>query len=722
VTPYDAAHLYGPPSRYVTLTTPTLSTDTETTPLKYLAYEDFESGYFTALMPGPMGNGVVISPASAYGGSANGVRIPSAAFVAAGAPEFSDTKTLSWQAQIRPYQDGWAMGVRFNHSGSNNTTTTVTHTEGSNSGTNYSSTTGTSESESFNDTPLTSSESFTDSSSLTSGYSTNITDSNGWSQNDTPSSHSFSHTTTTGGPGGTNSNVTTVTTDSENLSHSQTGIDGFDSSTTISSGTRDNRSTNSADGSSTHDEYSDSGVTLTQGHGSTHGTSTNTVTTTNTPDSSNSGSDTSTTTDGNSSSYNTTGSHSSSTTTNPGSSSISHAQSSTHGSSSSHTQTHGTSGSGSTGGSGSTSISDNRTTTTTVGGNDVQEEFGLYYSGGSVYAAKVDFADGIVQQLTNSLPIDTSAYHLAELTAAKTANGCAFRISLDRQVLNGWEEAGAGVVDFTLSGVDADNIAFATSFIGGGVIAGASEDLLDWDPSLNASGYLLSWQQDQIPWRSLDIGNVNTYTHTTPTPAASTVMDPPSGPIAVDYARLRVKLAGGATETRLLPQPTVRTAIAGAADELVSLGRFTLPPGADAELTDEVHQTTIVLEGQMGGTVPEALSSAQLWFMPADEPDSWAGITAAMPGLGGTAVDLKLGTDRFGRSYGRMYDQGSNAFLGFADITGALGAGPGDTLLTVAVEKENANGTYSPDLSLTYQVGTQRVPKWRWLASPGGGF
>jgi hypothetical protein len=155
VTPYDAAHLYGPPSRYVTLTTPTLSTDTETTPLKYLAYEDFESGYFTALMPGPMGNGVVISPASAYGGSANGVRIPSAAFVAAGAPEFSDTKMLSWQAQIRPYQDGWAMGVRFNHSGSNNTSTTVTHTEASNSGTNYSSTTGTSESTSTNGTPFT---------------------------------------------------------------------------------------------------------------------------------------------------------------------------------------------------------------------------------------------------------------------------------------------------------------------------------------------------------------------------------------------------------------------------------------------------------------------------------------------------------------------------------------------------------------------------------------
>ncbi len=727
ITPYDADGNFGPPSRFATVTTPVLNTPagTEAVPLSYVAYEDLESGDFTALMPGPLGNGVVVSSASAYGGSAYGVRIPAATLVAQAAPDWSSTNTLSWQAQIRPYQDGWGMACRFNHTAQgNNTTTTTTHTEQSSDNTNDTdNVTGHTES---NTTSYVLPGTFTDSAtdvndSFTSGVSVSITDSSGNTQNDTPSSSSFSHTVTTGGSSGGTSGTTTSTT---TLSGSES-VPNVSVTDNIgeSDGTHQSTETSITNGNTT----STSGTTgpdtsHTHSIGQTYGTQeTTTITAPTDPNAP--ASDTSTATDGSSSNFSTTIGHQSTTTTNPGSES--HGHSHTHSQSESANIGQSISDTGpNTSHSHATAFgtSDNMTTTTTIASNQVQEQFGLFFNGSNVYGAYVDFSTGIIQQLTNSTAVDPSVFHLAELTTQKTQNGVAFRIMLDRHVLVGYEEEGAGLVDYTLSGVDADNIALATSFIGGGLIAGASEDLLDWDPSLNASGYLLSWQQDATPWRSIDLGNVTDYTHNTPNPATSTLRDPPAGPLAVDYARLRISLGAGSTETRLLAQPIAHTAFAGGKDELVHLGRFSFPPGGPTELMAEAFETRVVLEGQVGGTKTAALSVAQLWFMPADEPDSWAGMTATLPGLSGTAVEWRIGTDRWGRSYGRAYDINTGSFLAAADTSGALGCGPGDTVLTVCCESENANGSFSPDLGLTYQVATQRVPRTKWLSAPGAGW
>jgi hypothetical protein len=297
---------------------------------------------------------------------------------------------------------------------------------------------------------------------------------------------------------------------------------------------------------------------------------------------------------------------------------------------------------------------------------------------------------------------------------------------MDNQIIGGWDQYDVHLTEFFESGVDVGQVTLASNYLGGGLIAGGAQDDIEWLPSRNAAGYVVSWQWGDSPFLSLDVGNVTSFSHKTPQPNGTfiDVNTPPQLPPLADYIQIRPSIGGGSTPLRLFQCPIVRGGVAGGQQELVKLGLLPFPPSGSAELTLTADQptSTLALDVRQGATTPALFSISDLYFYPLDQEDSWQQITATAQGLSGLAVEWRIGTDRWGRSYARLYDLGTGAYLGNADVDGAIGAGPGETVFTICALSEGPLNSFIPSSALGYQVEILRIPRWNFLAVPGGGY
>ena len=296
---------------------------------------------------------------------------------------------------------------------------------------------------------------------------------------------------------------------------------------------------------------------------------------------------------------------------------------------------------------------------------------------------------------------------------------------MDNQIIGGWDQYDVHLTEFNQSGVDVGQVTLASNYLGGGLIAGGAQDDIDWDPSRNAAGYVVSWQWGDSPFMSKDVGNVTFFSHQIPQPVGTfiDVNTPPQLPPVSDFVQVRPSIGGGSAPIRMFQTPIMRGQVAGGQQELMKLGLLPFPPGASEELnlTNDPCISTLALDVRTGAIKNGTFSITDLYFFPIDQEDSWQQITATAQGLNGQGVEWRIGTNRWGRSYARLYDFSGN-FLGNADIDGAIGAGPGETIFSLCCLREGSQNSFIPDSMLEFQAEIMRIPRWRYLAVPGGGY
>jgi hypothetical protein len=157
-----------------------------------------------------------------------------------------------------------------------------------------------------------------------------------------------------------------------------------------------------------------------------------------------------------------------------------------------------------------------------------------------------------------------------------------------------------------------------------------------------------------------------------------------------------------------MDKPVVRSKIAHGQDELVRLGSIELPPGSKAEYRD-LDGWWLKIWVKNGGTSSYPVSIKGLILFPEDE-NGWAGITASSAGQEFQGV-WHIGTNRYGRSYAQTFDSTDTTLLGYADVTGALGLAAGDNDFVILTGRHNSDGDLIIDLTQTYQLGYQAVPR-----------
>lgn len=272
-----------------------------------------------------------------------------------------------------------------------------------------------------------------------------------------------------------------------------------------------------------------------------------------------------------------------------------------------------------------------------------------------------------------------------------------------------------------------DDITTADQFIGGIAGIGGGENDFAITPGQNGANTWAFWQQtpnatgSTTPttgnWFGLNLGGVTSWSHTNPFPDGAEFAEPPLGALAVNNAIVRAEVGAGTAPIRFQPRPPVRTTYANGIDELVNLGLLSL--GGNRQDYQSLGQSTVKLQVLSGGTNTDAITAKGLLLVPVDDVRAWQGITAEFGDLA-QQCEIRIGTNRWGRSYCLLLDKATETLLAFGEVSGRISLGKGDSIVSVFFERMDTNGRWIADLTnLKAQVSYRRVPRANWAITRG---